>query len=411
MESVHSQIPFLILVFGGLTILSVLTRAGLERFSLPPILGYLMIGGILAVINRHTPLIDEKGETILSFLSAIGVISLLFKVGIESNIHDLIEELPKASVIWLPSVIISGVPGYYITRHLLDYSLIPSLFVGVAMTATSVGVSLAVWENTGKMASKEGELLLDTAELDDMSGVALMAILISITPIIREFSGKASSASLFTTEFWQALSTQAGLFGAKFLIFIFLIILAGRYLEQPLAHSARKIGNKATVLVFVVGFGLIIAGTAGFIGLSLPVGALLAGLLLSRNREDFGVEPFYQSIYLFFIPYFFIHIGFQIDPYLVTASLGSGLVLVVVAILGKIVGVGLFSRLFTSTYGAFLISVSMVPRAEIAMVIIERGNQLGDWAMPDDLYAAMVLVSAITCLGTTLLLHWALRRF
>mgnify|MGYP001308331320 CR=1 FL=1 len=402
--------PLLVLIFGALTIISLITKTCLERFSLPPILGYLLIGGVLAVIDRKIPLMNESGETVLSFLSAIGIIILLFKVGIESDIHALLEELPKASVIWLPAMIISGVPAYYITRYLLDYSLIPSLFTGVAMTATSVGVSLAVWEDTGKMGSREGDLLLDTAELDDISGVALMALLFSIAPVLREFSEAASSVSLPVTELVQTLFIQAGLFGAKFLIFVFLVVLAGRFLEQPLLQSARKIGNKATVLIFVIGIGFIIAGTAGLIGLSLPVGALLAGLLLSRHRRDYGVEPFYQSIYLFFIPYFFIHIGFQVDPSLVTASFGSGLILVVVAVLGKVVGVGIFSRLFTTTYGAFLISVSMVPRAEIAMVIIQRGSQLGEWAMPDDLYAAMVQVCSITCLGTTLLLHWALRR-
>lgn len=409
--SVHSEMPFLVLVFGGLTIISLLTKTSLERFSLPPILGYLLVGGILAAIDGQIPLMNERGETILSFLSAIGVIILLFKVGIESDIYALIAELPKATVIWLPAMIISGVPAYYITRYLLNYPLIPSLFIGVAMTATSVGVSLAIWEDTGQMDSREGGLLLDTAELDDISGVALMALLFSIAPVLHEFSSHGSSASLWaTSEFRQTLFTQAGLFAAKFFVFIVLVGLAGKFIEQPLARSARKESNKATVLLFVVGIGFIIAGTAGLLGLSLPVGALLAGLLLSRHRRYYGVEPFYQTIYLFFIPYFFIHIGFQVDPWLITTALGSGLILVTVAVLGKVVGVGIFSRLFTTTYGAFLISVSMVPRAEITMVIIQRGNQLGQWAMPDDLYAAMVLVSSITCLGTALILHWALRR-
>lgn len=402
----------LVLLLGCLIIVSLLAKIGLERFSLPPVLGYLVIGGFLAVINEHVPLLNESGETVLSFLSAIGVIILIFKVGIESDMHALLKELPKASVIWLPSILISGVPAYYVTRYVLGYTLIPSLFIGVAMTATSVGVSLAVWEDTGKIGSREGDLLLDTAGLDDVSGVALMALLFSVAPVLLTFTSQDSSEALFSSrELRQALFTEAGLFVIKFSIFIVFILLAGKYLEQPLAKSAQKIGNKATVLIFVVGTGFIIAGAADQIGLSLPVGALFAGLLLSRHRGDYGVEPFYQSIYLFFIPFFFIHIGFQIDPSVMKASFGAGMSLLLVAVLGKLIGVGLLSRFFTSTYGAFLISVSMVPRAEIALVVIQRGNELGEWAMPDELYAAMVIVSSMTCLGTTLLLHWALRRW
>lgn len=81
-----------------------------------------------------------------------------------------------------------------------------------------------------------------------------------------------------------------------------------------------------------------------------------------------------------------------------------------VAILGKLIGAGGTARLFTGFYGAMLIGVSMIPRAEIAMLVLERGRSLGDWAMPPDLYAAMILVCAATCLGAATFLHWALRR-
>ncbi|MFW6353967.1 MAG: cation:proton antiporter, partial [Verrucomicrobiota bacterium] len=197
----------------------------------------------------------------------------------------------------------------------------------------------------------------------------------------------------------------------RFGAFVVVILLLGRFLEAPLARCAKKTEHKATILIVVVALGFTIAGTAGLAGLSLPVGALFAGLLLSSHRESYGVEPFYQSLYLFFVPFFFIHIGYLIEPSFLVASFGIGMVLVLVAILGKIVGSTPLAWCFTGFYGALLIGVSMVPRAEIAMVVIERGRQLGDWAMPDDLYAAMVLVSAMTCLGTSLFLHWALRRW
>lgn len=401
------DMPSLVFIFGCLVVVCLLVKAGMEKLSLPPIVGYLLIGTLLAAAAPGLPLHGGSGETVLAFLSAIGVVVLLFRVGIESNLHSLMEELPKAATIWLPNMAISGLPGYFVTRHLLDYGLVPSLFVGVAMTATSIGVSVAVWEETGKLKTREGRLLIDTAELDDISGVGLMALLFSIAPIL----GGVGEAGGEEASMLPALGAEAGLVALKFAVFVAAILMLGRYLETPLAHCVRHVGNKATVLIFVVGFGFSIAGFAGWIGLSLPIGALFAGLLLSRHRKDYGFQPFYKGIYLLFVPFFFVHIGFQTDPGIVLGALGAGAALAMVAILGKIAGTGAVTWLFTGTYGAFLIGASMVPRAEITMVVIQRGKELGEWAMPDDLYAAMVFVSATTCLGTTLFLHWALRRW
>lgn len=403
--------PELVLIFGLLLVCCLLLKAGMDRFSLPPILGYLLIGMLLALAEHRFPLLEGEAETMLEFLASAGITILLFRVGIESDLHALWDELPRAALLWLPNMLISGVPAYFITHNWLGYELVPSLFVATAMTATSVGVSIAIWEENNKVNTKEGGLLLDTAELDDISGVALMALLFSIAPLLKQFSTGQESVSANHSEIWSTLGTDAGMFLLKFALFVAAMLLAGKYLEKPLAHCARKIGSKVTVLIFVVGLGFAIAGTAGLIGLSLPIGALFGGLLLSRHREDYGVKPFYGSLYLLFIPFFFIYIGFQIDPSVIAASVGVGLALTAVAVLGKVVGTAAFAWLFTGVQGTFLIGASMVPRAEITMVVIERGRQLGPWAMPDDLYAAMVFVTAATCLGTALFLHWALRRW
>lgn len=399
--------PMLILLFGLLAILSLLLKVFFERISLPPILGYLLVGILLAWLNGRLPVLDQSGELVLGFLASLGVVVLLFRVGIESNLHELLKQLPRSCVVWLPNMIISGVPGYLVTRHLLDYGLVPSLFVGVALTATSVGVSVAVWQEQGKLQDRDGGLLLDTAELDDISGVALMALLFSIAPELRSLSAAGDSNG----QVFSALLGTGGLFVLKFLIFVVILLILGKYLERPLASAARRIGDKPAVLVLAVGLGVLIAGAAGLVGLSLPIGALFAGLLLSRHRRDYGVEPFYQSIHILLVPFFFIQIGYHIQPGVIGQAMGLGLVLVLVAILGKVIGTGVTARLFTGWAGVLLIGVSMVPRAEITMVVIERGRQLGEWAMPGDLYAAMVMVSAVTCLGTVLFLHWGLRRF
>jgi Kef-type K+ transport system membrane component KefB len=406
-ESAPGGMALSVLLFGALTAVSLLMKAGCERLALPPVVGYLSIGILLSLAGQWQPLLDADGETILAFLSAVGVTILLFRVGIESDLHALLQELPKAAAIWLPNMLVSGLPGYWVTHHLLGYGLLPGLFVAVAMTATSVGVSVAVWEETGQMKRREGRLLLDTAELDDISGIALMALLFSLAPVLLQMEASGSSEGGLLAPLAGA---TAG-FLMKFGLFLGLILFAGRFLEKPFSRLMAGIGNKALVLILIVGLGFLIAGSAGWIGLSLPIGALFAGLLLSPHRETYGVEPFYRSIYLFFIPYFFIHIGYQINPVLVPGALGVGLILTLVAVAGKILGTTLPARFFTGGSGALLVGASMVPRAEISMVVIQHGRQLGDQVMPEDLYAAMVLVSALTCLGTVLFLHAALRRF
>ncbi|MFW6353831.1 MAG: cation:proton antiporter, partial [Verrucomicrobiota bacterium] len=164
------EMPGVVLLIGVLSLAALTFNRLFERFSLPPIVGYLLIGILLTAFNKQVSIVGENGETVLSFLSMVGVVVLLFRVGIESDLHALLKELPKASAIWLPNLILSGGLAYWVTRHLLGYELIPSLFVGVAMTATSIGVAVAVWEETGSIKRSEGGVLLDTAELDDISG-------------------------------------------------------------------------------------------------------------------------------------------------------------------------------------------------------------------------------------------------
>jgi Kef-type K+ transport system membrane component KefB len=111
-----------------------------------------------------------------------------------------------------------------------------------------------------------------------------------------------------------------------------------------------------------------------------------------------------------FTPFFFVGIGLHIDPAMLTPALGLGAPLLDVAVLGKIVGTSLPALFTTGGSSALLLGVSMVPRAEIAMVIMQRGLMLGDWAVPARVFAAMALVSAVTCMFTPFVVHTLLRK-
>jgi len=401
------NLPPLILGAGLLLIAAQIIRGVMNRLALPPLAGHFALGLALAWADARWSWVGAEGGAVLAFLGAVGAVVLLFRVGIESNLHQLLTELPKATAIWIFDFAATGAAAYLFMRHALDFALAPSLFVAVAMTATSVGVSVAVWQETGAIRSPQGKLLLDTAELDDLSAVAAMALLFSLAPIVKE----ASAGGGLDGAAWGRAASEGVRFAGKLLAFVAAILFAGRYLEAPLAHCARRLGEKSTTLLFAVGLGMVVAGISGSIGLSLPVGALFAGLLLSRHREAYGFAPLYASLHALFVPFFFIAVGFRVQPGALGGALGLGLALFLLAVAVKALATGLPASRVAGPAGGALIGLSMAPRAEIAMVVMERGRQLGAWAVPQNVYAAMIFVSAATCLATAATLHWALRRW
>ena len=150
---------------------AILTRWGLGRTAVPALVGYLVLGFLLRLTGTAAGFLTESMVTHLGFLADIGVIALLFRVGLESDLDGLLGQLKNVPAIWLGNVLLSGVLGYIASAYLLELPLIPSLFIAVALTATSVAVPVAVWREAEALNSPNGDLMLDTAELDDVSAI------------------------------------------------------------------------------------------------------------------------------------------------------------------------------------------------------------------------------------------------
>jgi Kef-type K+ transport system membrane component KefB len=207
------------------------------------------------------------------------------------------------------------------------------------------------------------------------------------------------------------LGTTGGLFLAKLFLFAGLCYLFSQYLERGLIHLTALLEPAAGLMLTVLGLGLVIAALASWLGFSLAIGALFAGLVFSRDPEAVKTEAAFNDLYAFFTPFFFVGIGMQIDPATAAQGLGLGAVLLIAAILGKFIGAGLPALLVTGASGAVLLGVSMIPRAEIAMVIVDQGHQLGEGAVPAVVYAGMVIVSAGSCVLAPLALRPLLHRW
>jgi len=394
-------IIFFDLLAGAVIVGAILIRSWLARIGVPSLVGFLALGFCLRIADDNLTFISLHGSEVIEFLASIGVFVLLFRVGLESNLHGLLSKLPRATPIWIGNVVLSGLPGYLVSFYLLGLANIPSLFIAVALTATSVAVSAEVWREANALDSPNGETFVDVAELDDLSGVALMALLMAVAPALRTSSDDSTLAVVTTA------SVIIMLKGAGFLAVLYLI---ARYGERYIAQILKRTGAPDSILL-IVGTGLLISALVSFLGFSLAIGGFFAGVIFSRDPEAVKLETLFLPLHALFAPFFFIAIGLSIDPNSLASALSIGGVLLVVAVLGKVIGAGWPALMTTGSAGAALIGISMVPRAEIAMIIAQQGKNLGDWAMPPEVYSSLAMISIMTCLLSPLAIRWIIRNY
>ena len=261
-------IALLDLCVGAFILGSILVRAWFARIGVPSLIGFLILGFLLRFANDNLALLSQQGLDVLDFLARIGVFVLLFRVGLESSLQGLISKLPRAAPIWIGNVVLSGLPAYFVSIHFLDLANLPSLFIAVALTATSVAVSAEVWREAKALKSPNGETFVDVAELDDLSGVALMALLLAVAPVLQTGDNDATLA-VVATESVVLVLKAAGFLAACYLI--------ARYGETYISKVLKRTGEPDSILL-VIGCGILVAALGSFFGFSMAIGAFFAGL-------------------------------------------------------------------------------------------------------------------------------------
>jgi Kef-type K+ transport system membrane component KefB len=390
-----------VLLVGLAVIAAGLIKSALRLLGIPALVGFVLLGFALRLADAHWPFLSEPVHHAFNFLADLGVIALLFRIGLDSHPGALAAKLPNASAVWLGDITGSALLGFLAAWYWLELALIPSLIVTAALTATSVGVSVSAWQENNALNSSNGQLLVDVAELDDVSAVALMALLFALIPVLEQNQGAP----------WSAVGMAAGGFAAKLILFVGACYLFSRYLEQRLTRFAARLEPAPECMLTVAGVGIVIAAIAAALGFSFAVGALFAGLVFSRDPKAVKTEKSFQDIYAFLTPFFFINIGLHVSPEQLSSGAGLGLMLLLAAAAGKFIGAGSASLFSAGAAGATLIGISMIPRAEIAMIVMHQGRQLGDWAVPDEIYAGMVFVTMASCIAAPLVLQRLLRRW
>ncbi|MDY6909402.1 MAG: cation:proton antiporter [Thermodesulfobacteriota bacterium] len=399
MESGHS---LSIVVVGTAMVLSLLLKMGCERLRLPALVACIALGLSFRLVDSRLPFLSHRTLAHLEFLAKLGVICLLFRIGLESKVRELLRQLRRAVPVWIGGVLTSGFLGYVAAAWFMKLEALQSLFIAVAFTATSVGMSVSVWQERQALGSTTGQLLVDVAELDDLSGIVLMALLFSVVPAFHEGPSGSLTALI--------LGAAAGIFG-KLILFAAACLGFSLYLEERITGFFRRLESPTDFMLGVAGIGFIIAALAGLLGFSTAIGAFFAGLAFSRDPDSVKIDASFEALHDLFSPFFFIGIGLMLKPEALAAALGSGLLLTTAAFIGKILGHGLPAWLSAGKEDALLIGFSMTPRAEIAMIIMEQGLAFGASAVTGRSFAAMVMVSAATCvIGPVvvrrLLDHW-----
>lgn len=379
----------LLLFMGIVTLLIVPVKALLGRFGIPALVGFILLGAILSFVNKEAAVLTPTFEGGIDFLAKLGIVALLFRAGLESDLKQMIKQLRNAVAVWVSNVTVSASLVFTVVYLWPGMGLIPALFAGIAASATSISVSIVVWEESGAIDTREGALLMDVAELDDLTALLLMSVLFAVAPILKTVP---TNGVIFI-----ALQT-AVVEIAWFVIFCAGCYAFSRFAEHRFRLLFNRFDEKAGTIVFAAGTMLLIAAAADLMGFSIAVGALFAGLAFSEDPQSSRIDKAIEILVALFGPFFFLTIGLSLDLSQIGPALGLTALLIAAAVLGKLLGAGLPSAALLSHSSGMLIGASMIPRAEIFLIVMLQGLSLGPWAVPSELYTAAVLTSIATCL-------------
>jgi Kef-type K+ transport system membrane component KefB len=375
MSGEHAVVDFL------LTLIIVIVAAKIagfiaERLKQPAVLGELLIGIVLGPSLLGWVHIDD---VILIFLAEVGVILLLFDVGLKSSIDELVHAGKTSAIVAIIGVVAPLGMGYAFSNMVLGLDPIASFFVGATLTATSVGVTMRVLNDIGKVKSEEGKVILGAAVIDDIIGLILLSIIVDIVA-----SGGLSLMNIGKISFIS-------------IAFLALSIVIGIKLTPQFIKLIGYLKVKRTFIIGAFVFAIAMAYLAAGIGLATIVGAFAAGLVLEKTQEKLHFQKRVKPVADLFVPIFFVMAGAVVDLSSIASVeiIISGLVLTVIAIIGKLIsGAGCIG----SPAKGLPVGVGMVPRGEVGLIFAAFGltNKLID----SSLYSILIIVIILTTLIT-----------
>jgi Kef-type K+ transport system membrane component KefB len=371
-----------------------------KKLSLPPVLGEVLAGIILgASFLNVIPLSDA-----IKVLAEIGVILLLFEVGLEADLQMLVKVGLWSFLVATVGALLPFLGGFVVSHYLFGLDLIASLFMGGALTATSIGITIRVLTDLGKHKENFAQIVLGAAVIDDILGVIILATL-------YEFA---------KTHHVEVLATGNLVF--FIVLFFFIAPFIANLLASLLFWTSQKLGDKEIITPSIMGLILLAAWSAHKFGSPSILGSFAAGVSLSKNfgapfpklfkideRVIETVEEGVRPLVWVLAPIFFVSVGLALNlrelPLTSLEFWAFSISLLIVAILGKVLAGFVIKG---SLKEKLSIGFSMLPRGEVGLIFAEFGRSFK--AINNVEYAVIIFVVALTTLLAPIFLNILLKK-
>lgn len=344
-----------------------------ERLKQPAVAGEILAGiiigpSVLALV-APTELTDALAE--------IGVLFLLFLVGLETKPADIFRVGARALLVAVLGVVVPFISGFLLMR-VWGRSNIEAVFVGAALVATSVGITARVLAQMRLLNAEASRIILAAAVIDDVLGLLILAVV--------------SSMARGAVNYVQIGTTAALAIG-----FTLLIALVGARTVNKIHLKVENLKVGQSFLVFGFSLCLGLALVANYIGVAAIIGAFLAGMALSEAAEGTDMPHQAEAVTEFLLPFFLTSIGMKLklDTFLTSEVIALALVVTLVAVLTKFIGCGL-GVIALGRKKAMQVGIGMVPRGEVGIVVAQIG--LGLAAVSDATYGVVLFMAVATTL-------------
>ena len=379
-----------------------------ERIGQPSVLGELLAGVVLsASVLALIPSTDGMvGYDVFHLLAEIGVVLLLFEIGLETRLADLIKVGPVSALVAIVGVVLPFVMGYFCVIYFQKFSILNleagmvglvAIVMGATLTATSVGITARVLADLDRLQTKEARIVLTAAIIDDVLGLIILGV---VSGLVSSFQSGGGAGQLTLS---SILFVTAKAFG--FLIFSIVI---GRIIAPRIFGYFARIDRNNLVWIMAIAFCFVYAYCSNLFSLAPIVGAFAAGLVLRETDQFKTIEEGVKPVSHFFAPIFFVMVGAAVDisvfnPFVSEniMVISIALILFVVAVVGKYVsGYVVYEKGIRKS----IIGVGMIPRGEVGLIFAKIGLVYG--VFKTDLFSAVTAMVILTTFIVPPLLKW-----
>jgi Kef-type K+ transport system membrane component KefB len=396
----------------ALAVILVLAKLGGDlavRLRQPAVLGELVTGVVLGNANLLGVGVFEhfKADPTLDMLARLGVLVLLFEVGLESTVGQMLKVGLSSLLVAVIGVVCPMALGFGVSALLVPHgSMFVHLFTGATLAATSVGITARVLQDLGRSQSREARIILGAAVIDDVLGLVVLAVI----------TGLIAAADQGHPISYGAL----GLILVKALAFLVGALAIGVRVAGPLLHVVSQLKARGVLLAMGLGFCFFLSWMASVIGLAPIVGAFAAGLILEAvhyrdftDRGEHGLEELVRPIASFLTPIFFVIMGMRTNlrAFVDLRVLGLAGGLTVAAVIGK-QACALGAR--GKGLDRLSIGIGMIPRGEVGLIFANIGAALtihGEPVVDPREFSAIVVMVIATTMLTPPALKWSMARY